>query len=87
MTAQAVKDKLYSGDHLSVSGAKVIAGGKINDYRLDQVSYKEYKPEIQFFALPGHSSAEYEFIIEGKGKVTFDFVSRKAKNVSTTVTL
>ena len=87
MTAQAVKDKLYTIDHLTVSGAKVIAGGKINDYRLDQVTYKENKPEIQFFAIPGHSSAEYEFIIEGKGKVTFDFVSQKAKNVSTSITL
>ncbi len=87
MTAQAVKDKLYTSDHLTVSGARVIAGGKIDDYRLDQVTYKEYKPEIQFFAVPGHSSAEYEFIIEGKGKVTFDYVSRKAKNVSTTISL
>ena len=87
MTAQAVKDKLYTIDHLTVKGAKVIAGGKINDYRLDKVTYKENKPEIQFFAIPGHSSAEYEFIIEGKGKVTFDYSSQKAKNVSTTITL
>ena len=87
MTAQAVKDKLYTIDHLTVSGAKIIAGGKIDNFRLDQVTYKETKPEIQFFALPGHGSAEYEFIIEGKGKVTFDYISQKAKNVSTTVTL
>ena len=87
MTAQAVKDKLYTIDHLKVSGAKVIASGKIDDYRLDKVTYKETKPEIQFFALPGHSSAEYEFIIEGKGKVTFVYVSQKAKNVSTSITL
>ena len=87
MTAQAVKDKLYSIDHLKVSGAKVIMGGKINDYRLDQVSYKEHKPEIQFFALPGHSTAEYEFIVEGKGKLKLEYVSQKAKNVSTSVTL
>ncbi|WP_340114183.1 M14 family metallopeptidase [Maribellus mangrovi] len=87
MTAQAFKDKLYAQDHLKVSGAKVVAGGKINDYRLDQVSYKEEKPEIQFFAMPGNSKAEYEFIIEGKGEVKLEYVSRKAKNVSTSVTL
>jgi len=87
MTAQAVKDKLYEIDHLKLTGAKVIAGGKINDYRLDQVSYKERKPEIQFFALPGNSTAEYEFIVEGKGKINLEYVSRKAKNVSTSVTL
>ena len=72
---------------MKVTGAKVVAGGKINDYRLDQVSYKEEKPEIQFFAIPGNSKAEYEFIIEGKGEVKLEYVSRKAKNVSTSVTL
>ncbi|RIJ47965.1 hypothetical protein D1614_12640 [Maribellus luteus] len=87
MTAQAVKDKLYSIDHLKVTGGKVIAGGKIANHRLDQVSYKEVKPEIQFFAMPGNSIAEYEFIIEGKGKVNFDYISTKAKNVNTSVTL
>lgn len=87
MTAQAVKDKLYKIDHLKLTGAKVIAGGKINDYRLDQVTYKEKKPEIQFFALPGNSTAEYEFIVEGKGKITLEYVSRKTKNISTSVAL
>ena len=87
MTAQAVKDKLYAIDHLEATGTKVIAGGKISDYRLDQVSYKEHKPEIQFFALPGHGTAEYEFIVEGNGKLTLEYISRKAKNVSTSVTL
>ena len=87
MTAQAVKDKLYTIDHLKVSGAKVIAGGKINDYRLDQVSYKEHKPEVQFFAIPGHSSAEYEFIVRGKGEVTLEYISQKAGTTSTSVAL
>ena len=87
MTAQAFKDKLYELDRLKVSGGKVVAGGKINDVRLDKVSYKEDKPEIQFFAMPGHSKVEYQFLIEGKGNVTFDFESRKAKNVSATVEL
>jgi len=87
MTAQAVKDKIYEVDHLKVSGAKVVAGGKINNYRLDQVNYKEHKPEIQFFALPGHSTAEYEFIIEGKGTVELEYISRKAKNVKTSIKL
>jgi len=87
MTAQAFKDKLYELDHLKVSGGKVVAGGKINDIRLDKVSYSDKKPEIQYFTLPGHGKAEYEFLIEGKGEITFDFVSRKAKNVTTSVKL
>ncbi|MFV0590351.1 MAG: M14 family metallopeptidase [Draconibacterium sp.] len=87
MTAQAVKDKLYSIDHLKVTGAKVIAGGKINNYRLDQVSYKEEKPDLQFFAMPGNSIAEYEFIIEGKGEVKIEYISQKAKDINTSVVL
>ncbi|MEN8116356.1 MAG: M14 family metallopeptidase [Bacteroidota bacterium] len=87
MTAQAFKDKLYVQDHLKVSGGKIVAGGKINDIRLDKVSYKDKKPEIQFFAMPGRSRAEYEFIIEGKGDIRFDYISQKAKNVTASVKL
>ena len=87
MTAQAFKDKLYQLDHLKVSGGKVVAGGKINDIRLDNVNYKDKKPEIQFFPLPGHSKVEYEFLIEGKGEIAFEYVSQKAKNVTTSVKL
>lgn len=87
MTAQAFKDKLYQQDHLKVAGGKVVAGGKIIDLRLDKVAYKETKPEVQFFAMPGHSRVEYQFLIEGKGDVTFNYVSQKAKNVTTTAKL
>ncbi|MCK5730571.1 MAG: hypothetical protein KAH68_05825, partial [Draconibacterium sp.] len=87
MTAQAFKDKLYKLDVLKVTGGKVIAGGKLSDIRLNKVSYKENKPEVQFFAMPGHSKVEYQFLIEGKGKVTFSYESQKAKNAVTTVEL
>jgi len=87
MTAQAFKDKLYERDHIKVTGGKVIAGGKLTDFRLNKVSYKEEKPEVQFFAMPGNSRAEYQFLIEGKGEVTFNYESQKAKNVTTSVKL
>jgi hypothetical protein len=87
MTAQAFKDKLYERDHLKVTGGKVIAGGKLTDVRLNKVSYKEDKPEVQFFAMPGNSRAEYQFLIDGKGEIKFEYLSRKAKNVTTTVNL
>jgi hypothetical protein len=87
MTAQAFKDKLYQQDVLKVLGGKVVAGGKITDIRRNKVAYKETKPELQFFAMPGHSRTEYQFIIEGKGEITFEYVSQKAKNVSTSAKL
>ncbi len=87
MTAQAAKDKLYQKDMLKVTGGKVVAGGKITDVRLNKVSFKDKKPEVQFFAMPGHSKAEYQFLIEGKGEITFEYQSQKAKNVKTPVKL
>jgi len=87
MTAQAFKDKLYQQDHLKVSGGKVVAGGKITNLRLEEVDYKEEKPEVQYFTMPGHSKVEYQFLIEGTGDITFNYVSRKAKNVTTTAKL
>jgi hypothetical protein len=87
MTAHAFKTKLYELDRLMVKGAKVVAGGKITDKYFEKVSYKEKKPEIQFLALPGFGVVEYEFLIEGKGDVTFSFESQKAKNVTTSVKL
>jgi len=87
MTAQAFKDKLYKQDVLKVTGGKVVAGGKLSDIRLNKVSYKENKPEVQFFAMPGHSKVEYQFLIEGKGEITFSYESQKAKNVETSVKL
>jgi len=72
---------------LKVTGAKVIAGGRITDLRLEKVSYKEKKPEIQFLAIPGYKTAEYQFLVEGNGNVTITYESRKAKNRTSTVKL
>ena len=87
MTAQAFKDKLYELDRLQVSGGKVVAGGKISDLRLNKVSYAENKPAVQYFAMPGYGKEEYQFLIEGKGEITFEYFSKKAKNVKTSVKL
>jgi hypothetical protein len=87
MTANAVKTKIHRQDMLKVSGGKVIAGGKLTDNRLNKVDYKDKKPEIQFLAIPGYGVVEYQFLIEGKGEVTFNYESLKAKNASASVKL
>ena len=87
MSAHSVSKKLYPQDMLKVSGGKVVAGGKINDIRLNKVTYKDEKPEVQFLAVPGYDKAEYQFLIEGKGEITFSYESRKAKNRITSVKL
>ena len=80
MSMQSWQNKRYTPDLITVSGAKVIAGGKINNRYTNDVTYKEHKPEIQFTRVPGFSTVEYEFIVEGKGTVQIDYKSRKAKN-------
>lgn len=87
MTAFAFKSKLYQLDMLKVQGGNVVAGGKITDKFFGKVDYKNNKPEIQFLAIPGFGVVEYEFLIEGKGDITFNFESQKAKNKTTTVKL
>ena len=87
MTADAFSTKLYTPDMLKVSGGKVVAGGKMQDFRLNKVTYKETKPEIQFLSVPGHGSVEYQFLVEGKGDITIIYESQKANDVKTTVKL
>ena len=87
MSANSFSKKLYTPDILKVSGGKVVAGGKIDDIRLSKVSYKDKKPEIQYLAIPGYGNVEYEFLVEGKGEITIEYTSRKAKNVNTSVNL
>jgi hypothetical protein len=74
-------------DMLKVTGAKVVAGGKISDFRLNKVDYKDNKPEIQFLSVPGYGTIEFQFLIEGKGDFTISYESRKANEVKTTVKL
>ena len=87
MSAYAVKSKLYPLDILKVTGGKVVAGGVLTDNRLNKVSYKEKKPEIQFLSVPGYGIAEFQFLIEGKGEVTFNYESQKAQKRTAKVNL
>ncbi len=87
MTAKAAKEKLYPQDMLKVSGVKVLAGGKLNDQYTADIQFKEYKPEIQFLTVPGYSTVEYAFILEGSGNAEFSYESRKARNVKQSIKL
>jgi len=87
MTTDSYKNKLFTPDMLKVTGAKVVAGGKISDFRLNKVSYKDDKPEIQFLSIPSYGTVEYQFLIEGKGEISISYESRKANDVKTSVKL
>lgn len=87
MTYQAGINKLHPKDILSISGAKVVAGGELTDKYLNKVKFKENKPEVQFLIVPSYGKTDYRFIIEGKGEVTINYKSVKAKNSNLTVQL
>lgn len=74
-------------DQLKVVGGNVVAGGKITDKFFGKVDYKDKKPAVQFLSMSGYGVVEYEFLIDGKGNITFNFESQKAKNVSASVKL
>ena len=83
MSYHAQRVNLYPKDMLTISGVsgkeiKVVAGGEIRDVYTNDVSYKEYRPEIQFFAIPGFGKVEYRFLVSGTGDVVIAYSSRHA---------
>jgi len=83
MSYQAQKNKLYPKDILKVSGPgiKVIAGGELTDIHRDRVLYKEYKPDVQFLAVPGFGKIEYQFLVSGTGSIQIEYSSRHAGRI------
>jgi hypothetical protein len=89
MSFQARKSKLYPQDMLTLGGPgiKVVAGGEINDIYLHQVTFKEFRPELQFLTVPGFGKVEHEFLVSGSGNLTVTYQSRHTGKRSKTVTL
>lgn len=80
MLFHSVNNNLYPKDIISLVGrsAKVVAGGVITDIYRNMVDYKEFKPELQFCQVPGFGKLEYQFLINGNGKININYQSRKA---------
>ncbi len=84
-----IKNKIHPQDVLTVSGrnAKVVSGGPLTNVWLDQVRYKENRPEMQMCQVPGSGKVEYQFLVSGKGDLQIKYESAKAGTVSQTVPL
>jgi len=89
MSYHAQQVRLYPKDMLTVSGKSinVAAGGELVNLYRDEATYKEYRPEIQFLAVPGFGKVEYQFLVSGSGLVTLEYTSRHAGRIVKTVTL
>ncbi len=81
MTYSAYRNKLHRPDMLKISGVDVVSGGEITDLYLNKVQYKEFKPEVQFFYVPGFETKEFEFLV-GAGNATISYESIKTGNQS-----
>lgn len=89
MSYHAQKVKLYPKDLLTVSGEgiKVVAGGHLTNIYRNQVTYKKFRPELQFLFIPGFGKMEHQFLVSGKGKVTIKYQSRHAGKIVKTIDL
>ena len=89
MSYLAQKTNLYPKDMLTVGGpaAKVVAGGLLVDWHLDQAVYKKDRPELQFLAVPGFGKIEHQFLVEGKGDVVVKYSSRHTGKLEKTIKL
>ncbi|MEI7830391.1 MAG: M14 family metallopeptidase [Prolixibacteraceae bacterium] len=87
MSYKSISSRLYTQDMLKLTGAKVVSSGRITDLRTNKVSYQEHKPEIIYMSVPSYGFSEFQFLVEGKGKVTVSYSSRKAGSLLKTVKL
>jgi hypothetical protein len=85
----SVQKKVSRRDMLTVSGKEiaVVAGGRLQDEHRDQVEYKSHRPEVQMLQVPGNGKVDFQFLISGRGTVTFSYDSLKAGKLSKTIEL
>jgi len=87
MSYKAIGTKLYPQDILKITGAKVVASGKITDLRTNKISYQEHKPETIYTSVPSYGYAEFQFLVDGKGEITVSYNSQKAGNLKKNIKL
>lgn len=80
ITYQSVRIKINPMDYLKLEGKdiRIVAGGPVTDRFRNEASYKQFKPEIQFFMIPSFGQVEYQFLVSGKGKLKLEYHSEKA---------
>jgi hypothetical protein len=88
MTARAVQAKLHRQDVATITGAKVIASGLINDPWLDKITLQDHRPErLMVPGVPGYSTRRLFFLVEGDGEVTVKYDSLKGGKVERKIAL
>jgi hypothetical protein len=88
MAAVAVSGKLHRQDLATLSGAKVIASGVVDDPYLDKVELQEHRPgRLMVPGVDGLSTRILFFLVEGDGEATVTYDSVKGGKLSKTIAL
>jgi hypothetical protein len=88
MPAVAVSGKLHRQDLATVSGAKVIASGVVDDPYLDKIELQEHRPgRLMVPGVDGLSTRILFFLVQGDGEATVTYDSVKGGKVSRTIAL
>lgn len=88
VTALARQNRLHRQDLATVSGARVVASGVVDDPWLDKVSLQEHRPErLMVPGVDGYSTRRLFFLLEGSGDVEVTYDSVKGGSIERTVRL
>jgi zinc carboxypeptidase len=88
MTAVARQNKLHRPDVATVTGARVVASGLINNVWLDQIQLQPHRPErLLVPGVDGLSTRQLFFLVEGDGEVTVRYDSLKGGKLEKKVVL
>ena len=88
MTARAVQDKLHRQDIATVSGARVVSSGLVDNPWLDQVEVQKHRPErLMVPGVDGLSTRILFFLVEGNGEITVNYDSLKGGKISKKIAL
>jgi hypothetical protein len=88
MAAVAVQNRLHRADIATVSGAKVISSGIVDNPYLDKIEIQPHRPErLMVNGVQGLSTRQLFFLVQGEGEVTLTYDSLKGGKISKKVTL
>jgi Zinc carboxypeptidase len=88
MTAVAVQNKLHRQDVATVTGAKVLSSGVVDNPYLDKVQLQEHRPErLMVPGVDGLSTRILFFLVQGSGEATVTYDSLKGGKISKQVAL
>src|SRR6185295_9008349 len=88
MTATAVKGQLHRQDVATVTGAKVISSGLVDDPYLDKIEIQDHRPErLMVPGVKGLSTRLLFFLVQGDGEITVQYDSLKGGKVEKRIAL